>query len=66
MVASSRKRSPGVGPWLVGLLLAYWLALSWALVVGLAEVPRRRTCWSQTDHGLAARPTGTEAPTMLG
>ena len=57
-VACSRRRSPGVSLWLVGLLPTYWLALTWALVVGLAEVPRRRTCWSKTDHGLATRPTG--------
>lgn len=62
-VACSRRRSPGVSPWLVGLLPAYWLALAWALAVGLAEVPRRRTRWSKTDHGLAARPpAATEAP----
>ncbi|KHQ53606.1 glycosyltransferase family 2 protein [Mameliella alba] len=65
-VACSRRRSPGVGPWLVGLLPAYWLALTWALVVGLAEVPRRRTCWSKTEHGLAARPAGVTEPAGTG
>lgn len=49
-----RLRSPGVTAWLVALLPLYWLALAWALAVGLAEVPRCRTSWSKTEHGLAA------------
>lgn len=57
-VSASRRRSPGVGPWLVLTLPFYWLLLTAALGLALWEMALGlSSTWSKTEHGVARRPT---------
>lgn len=59
-VASWRRRSPGVRPWLVLMLPVYWLLLAAALALALWEmVHGRASMWRKTEHGRARRPPVT-------